>query len=182
MSTGAEMGAPRPAADFRQPAQSIDRASFKDRFQQALLEVRQEEVERKALLAMPPMTDSSAWASAVRARRLRESLSAAGLNASVRSLARLLGWSSSRVGDLLKISDAFPQSVADGIGLGREREDEDLCEFSERGTRRLSTLSFRTLRSLTRLAVPKRIREARRLSQAPRRNARRSNQNQCTSG
>jgi DNA-directed RNA polymerase specialized sigma24 family protein len=87
-----------------------------------------------------------------------------GLDASVRAIARELGSSTGRVGDLLKIRDAFTETDVTFVGLFRAPEDSPHEMADEAGTRRLSQMSFRTLRTLAALPRPQRRVEARRLA------------------
>jgi hypothetical protein len=79
---------------------------------------------------------------------MRDQLKTARADASVRSVARALGWSSGRVGDLLKIRDAFPDEMVELIGTVRFSEARGARSDFERGNLRLSSLSFRTLRTV----------------------------------
>jgi hypothetical protein len=136
------------------------------RLEQALRDIGQEEALRAALAGLPPVADDSAWAAAVHVGLLRDRPAAAGINASVRRVGHLLGWSPGRVGDLLKIRDAFAQTAVDWIGLSRDRSEGESLEFSERGAQLLSRLSFRALRSATRLPFFQRCRKLRDLAQS----------------
>src|SRR6476659_3940699 len=107
MSTGAEMGAVKPAGSSGPSTQRThtSKPSLRERFERELRQIQEEEALQTALAEMPPIADRSAWAAAVHVGILRDRLRAVGSDDAVRGTAMALGWSSSRVGDLLKIRD-----------------------------------------------------------------------------
>jgi hypothetical protein len=116
-----------------------------------------------AATAEDSSTTRSAWLEAVDVAAFRDRRVVAGLDASVRAIARELTTSTGRVGDLLKIREAFTEVDVTYVGLSRAPGDSPLETADEAGTRRLSQLSFRTLRTLASLPQSQRRAEARRL-------------------
>ncbi len=117
-----------------------------------------------------PVKHSSAWGEAVHVGSLRDGRVAQGRDSSVRAIARAAGCSSGRAGELLKIRDAFPDSLVLQIGIRTDAGDDDpLQPLPDRGTAQLSLLSYRALRAASRIpSVLARVAEVRRLAQAAR--------------
>jgi ParB family chromosome partitioning protein len=82
--------------------------------------------------------DFTAWQEAVSFSAIQQNRRAAGLPDSVRAVARALGSSHGRAGDLLGIARAFPAELLAELGDGD----------AERAEEALARLSFRTLREL----------------------------------
>jgi ParB family chromosome partitioning protein len=99
--------------------------------------------------------DFTAWQEATSFAAIRENRRAAGLPDSVRELARALGCSHGRAGDLLVIARAFPPALLAELGDG----DDGLAHES------LARLSFRALRVLASTGTePDRLAAARELT------------------
>jgi hypothetical protein len=92
-------------------------------------------------------------------------LPAAGFDATVRAVAREVGSSTRRIGDLLNIFDAFSDSAILFIGLPFIESDDDLSLLEARGQAPLARLSFRALRTVSRLPPYSRNIEVRRLAE-----------------
>jgi hypothetical protein len=77
--------------------------------------------------------------------------------------------SNGRVGELLQIRDAFPDSVVLRIGIPIDDDRDDALRLlCERGAARLSRLSYRALRAAARLpSMQARITEVRRVALPP---------------
>jgi ParB family transcriptional regulator, chromosome partitioning protein len=82
--------------------------------------------------------DFTAWQEATSFAAIRDNRRAAGMPDSVRELARALGCSHGRAGDLLGIARAFPEPLLERLGDGD----------AEAASEGLARLSFRALRSL----------------------------------
>jgi hypothetical protein len=102
----------------------------------------------------------TAWEEAFRLGQMRERLRFAGLDASVRAIAKETSSSAGRVGDLLHIYDSFPDADMLMLGLrtmsSDPSADTDVDDDLDAGLRRraeaiLKRLSFRTLREVSRL-------------------------------
>jgi ParB family chromosome partitioning protein len=98
--------------------------------------------------------DFTAWQEATSFAAIRENRSAAGLPDSVRELARALGCSHGRAGDLLGIARALPAGLLEELGGG----DAGVAHEA------LARLSFRALRSLAAEPEPTRLDAARELT------------------
>jgi hypothetical protein len=105
-------------------------------------------------------TELSAWEEAVRLGQIREQLRSAGLDTSVRAIAKATSSSAGRVGDLLHIRDSFPEGDIIVLGLRTVSSDpatypdllDDLdAALHRRGEAIVKRLSFRTLRGVSRL-------------------------------
>lgn len=98
--------------------------------------------------------DFTAWQEAVSFAAIQRNRREAGLPDSVRAVARALGSSHGRAGDLLSIARAFPAAMLAELGDG----DPELAEEA------LARLTFRTLREVATLATPAERLEAARLA------------------
>ena len=118
--------------------------------------------------ADPPASQpshASAWDEAVHVGALRERLRECRTDASVRAIAREVGSSSGRIGELLQIREAFPDKSVPMIGLLAD-EGDPLRDLAETGAAQLSRLSYRALRSASQVpGFYARIGEVRRLVQ-----------------
>jgi hypothetical protein len=99
----------------------------------------------------------SAWAGAVHIGQVRDAAVVAGIKSSVRALARAENTSPGRFGDLLKIREAFRDEDADCVGVFSGPEVSRIESVETIGHRRLSRLSFRTLRKLAGMSWRERI-------------------------
>jgi hypothetical protein len=167
-------GSRRPAPTASSPSER--EPSFRQRFEAALREIEAESdvarsgtAQSTALVAAtattPRRSHASPWAEAVFLGKVRSELAAQSRDSMVRAVAEHVGSTAGRVGELLKAFDAFPDLAILVIGSDGQRRvtfDDQLKD----GADRLSRLSFRTLRRLSRIPnLFLRAREVRRLTE-----------------
>jgi hypothetical protein len=114
--------------------------------------------------AVPRPTECP-WFEALWLAITRDRRRSAGLDATVRGLAKEFGMGASRVGDLLQIRDAFTDSEVEHIGL--HDDSSTAFDLSLRGHAVLARLSFRSLRAAARFPRLARGYEAWRLAAEP---------------
>jgi ParB family chromosome partitioning protein len=119
--------------------------------------------------------DFTAWQEAVSFASIRENRRAAGLPDSVRAVARALGTSHGRAGDLLTIARAFDAPTISAVGAPSEVVEDALARLTFRALRDLATAAspddrLRRLRALA--GVEPESRAQRRSSAAERRDRR----------
>ena len=168
-----------PASDTNQvgtrAATGPSKLGFRERFEALVREIEASSIVPKptdvpsaaepASTSAPRPLHGSPWAEAVFLESVRAELGARGRDSTVRAVARHVGSTAGRVGELLKAFDAFPDLAILVIGSDAQRRvtfDDQLKD----GGDRLSRLSFRTLRRLSRIPnLLLRAREARRLTE-----------------
>ena len=97
----------------------------------------------------------STWSAACTIARLRDHRRSMGVDASVRSLAREVGCSRGRAGELLQFHDAFASELV-LLGLGNAKEGEEmLSRLSYRQLREILTIDSRM--SMTRIFTVRRL-------------------------
>lgn len=102
-------------------------------------------------------SDFTAWQEAVSLQALQERRRAAGLPDGVRALAKQVGYSAGRAGELLQVARAFPAEVLAELGGGEAGVAEEA----------LSRLPYRTLRKLIAEEEQARLEAARRATGLP---------------
>jgi len=146
-------------------AKALARLTFQERFEAAFLEIEAEPdlagkrlpASVQASLTTPRRLHASPWAEATFLGKVRCELATQSRDSTVRAVAQHVGSTTGRVGELLKAFDAFPNDAI--LILGDRFVD---------GANRLSQLSFRTLRMVSRIpSLLGRIREVLRLTQNP---------------
>jgi len=147
--------------------------ALRERFKAVLRDIDEGDVKPNASASPAPgdptasqPCHASAWDEALYVGALRDRRRERGIDASVRAIARETGSSSGRIGELLQIREAFPDKAVLMIGLFANDGDQ-LRDLSECGAAELSRLSYRALRSASRVSgFYARIGEVRRLAQA----------------